>query len=167
LYYLSIGFKDANGADLVGPLDMKSGYKLDIVCPDINGSSVEGPSQFQKYDFYEKFPDYKEQLGETYNGYCLFNQMMLYRNQGLQKTLTYIITSQAIFGDTSAHEIVTYWDYSDGPESGTMYPVCTRAVYKGIDCTIKKLLYHYDIGAEIGNTGHDYYEYHVLINLSK
>ena len=167
IYYLSIGFKDTSGADLVGPLDMKTGYKLDIVCPDINGSSVEGSSQFQKYNFYEKYPSYKEQLGEQYSGYCLFNQMMLYSNQGLQKTLTYRITSAAIFGDNSAHEIVTYWDYSNDSENGTMYPVCTKVVYKGIDCTVKKLLYHYDIGAEKENTGHDYYEYHALIRLGK
>lgn len=165
IYYLSIGFKDANGVDLVGPLDMKSGYKLDVVCPDINDSSKEGPSQFQKYDFYEKYPDYKEQLGESYNGYCLFNQMMLYRNQGLQKTLTYRITSQAIFGDTSAHDIVTYWDYSDASESGTIYPVCTKVTYNGSGWAVKKLLYHYV--DEMGNKGKDYNEYNVVIRIGK
>lgn len=164
-YYLSISFKGANGADMVEALDMKSGYKLEIVCPDINGSAKEGPSQFQKYDFYEKYPDYKEQLGEAYKGYCLFNQMMLYRDQGLQKTLTYRITSQSIFGDSAAHEIVTYWDYSDAPESGTLYPVCTKVTYNGSGWDVKKLQYQFV--DEKGNKGNSYNEYHVVISIGK
>lgn len=162
MYCIAFSFKDTNGIDLVSPLaDEKwqakydhakwygsinpDKYVLDIIPANpyifetdslVIRDTARPYFTVAKYDDqYSRVTDFKEEIYDEEGYYYLQNRLTgRAALSGFQDKISYLITCSLIFGDTSAHEIITYWEEDQTiPESSysDRFPVCVSAVIDG------------------------------------
>lgn len=165
-YILFISFKDASGNDLVAPLGEEkwnnpgdisywSGeinpdkYNLNIVSsspsvPTSNPNYI--PANTRPYFLMDKFDENYKYKEEGDGIWYLSNETHWNGRSGIQEYLTYKITCPTIFGDSSIHELVTWWDkdplvaeHTKDRKTGALYPECKKATFDGKDYSVKQV----------------------------
>jgi hypothetical protein len=166
VYFLSISFKDGSGNDLVAPLgDEKwkqpgdisywSGeinpdrYNLDIVSSsplETTSHPNHIPANTRPYFLMDKFDENYKIIEEGDGIWYLSNETQWNGRSGIQEYLTYKITCPTIFGDSSIHELVAWWDkdpfvaeHSKDRNTGALYPECKKATFDGKDYSVKQV----------------------------
>lgn len=163
-YWLAVSFKDASGNDLVAPLKEEimnnpNVYQLDVILSNpheswdntiYNVRAKPGlfiPDVRRPYFSIAKYDDSSVRTispsGEEFidGDYSLFSDFSIPAINGLQNSLTYIITCPTIFGDNTKHEIVVFWDEDPAPLMDAFkHPECRSAIFEGKDVDVKKML---------------------------
>jgi hypothetical protein len=93
-------------------------------------------SRFSTEEEYTKFRQISYDLWKEYqnarNGLNLLGIVMDSGDMRLEK-ITYTLTCPHVFGDDTAHEIVSYWrDPDSGP---SYYSICYKVTFDGKECT--------------------------------
>ena len=168
---------DKNLSDWPGTINPER-YKLDIILSNpheswdntiYNSRARAGysPDVNRPYFSISKYnADYEGTLtytGDDIDGCCyLFSNFNIPAINGVQNTLSYKITCPTIFGDSSIHEIVTYWtdNSKDTNKVSSRRPECKAAKFDGNEVLVKKVLVD-------ATSNQKYYSYFVDIILDK
>lgn len=160
-YYISVGFYDKAGTDLVAPLAAEQ-YIKDPRSTEWEGEinpskysleiSLSKPTaEFKRYHspqpIYNNSGPYFWISKYTEGNYYLSNGFSHFRYQYAddnydkvvenprQEYVKYIITCPTIFNDSAAHELVVYWDNAD-TQGKWIEMKCIKALFEGKECEV-------------------------------
>lgn len=155
LYMICVSFVDADGNDLItslkpegksaiwyGSIDPRL-YSLSIILPD---GEYYNYGIFTIGNYFATNPRFSTQYGEYDGRNYLMNAFSnsAWGDVDCLHSLNYRISCQSIFGDSSEHEITTYWEGESGVENErtllSQYPRCTKAYFDGKEVNVKQAI---------------------------
>ena len=154
-YYIDISFRDSLDNDLVAALVEESRtpegdfskwtdeinkdkYRLDVLMatPDGNIISVSlSELTLAKYDVNHRLLSVNDEELNSIEGYYYIEIALITsaKEFGLREIHTYQLTCSDIFGDSSIHEITSYWTFSledvNPPLKNDKYPECYGVLF--------------------------------------